>query len=41
MKTHQRTKAFDEPVIHRKTQSVVFYLGISGFLSRKEVKIHR
>ena len=27
MKTHQRTKAFGEPVIHRKTQSAVFYLG--------------
>jgi hypothetical protein len=27
MKTHQRTKAFGEPVIHRKTQSAVFYPG--------------
>jgi hypothetical protein len=27
MKTHQQTKTFGEPVIHRKTQSAVFYLG--------------
>ena len=27
MKTHQQTKAFGEPVIHRKTQSAVFYTG--------------
>ncbi len=27
MKTRQRIKAFDEPVIHRKTQSAFFCLG--------------